>query len=100
MPEAYDGLMEVCFKYGFSPRVLVHVPEPTQALLLAATGLGLAPVPEAMERVNIEGLRFLPFADAVLGTRLALVTRADEQAQAVKILRHHALAAARVEETP
>ena len=93
-PEIYDGLMAACLKCGYSPRVLFHMPRSIHALLLAARGVGLAPVPEFMERMNIEGLHLVPFASDVLKTGLALLTRADEQAETVKILRRHTLVSA------
>ena len=93
-PEIYDGLMAACLKCGYSPRVLFHMPQSIHALLLASQGLGLVPVAELMERLNVNGLHFVPFAPALLSTGLALITRADEQAESVKTLRRHALAAA------
>jgi DNA-binding transcriptional LysR family regulator len=93
-PEIYDGLIEACLKCGYSPRVLFHMPRSIPALFLASRGVGLTPVPESMKSMNIEGLHFVPFASDVLSTALALITRADEQAESVKILRRHALACA------
>jgi DNA-binding transcriptional LysR family regulator len=93
-PEIYDGLMAACLKCGYAPHVLFHMPQSIHTLLLASRGVGLAPVPEAMEHVNIDGLHFVPFARTVLCTGLALITRADEQAESVKILRRLALASA------
>jgi DNA-binding transcriptional LysR family regulator len=98
-PEIYDGLIAACLKCGYSPRVRFHMPQSIHALLLASRGIGLAPVPEMMERVNIEGLHFVPFASAVLSTGLALITRADDQAESVKVLRRHALATASIPST-
>ena len=93
-PEIYDGLIEACLKCGYSPRVLFHMPRSIHALFLASRGVGLAPVPESMRTMNVEGLHFAPFAPDVLSARLALITRADEQAESVKILRRQAIACA------
>jgi DNA-binding transcriptional LysR family regulator len=93
-PEIYDGLIEACLKCGYSPRVLFHMPRSIHTLFLASRGVGLAAVPESMESVSVEGLHFVPFAHNVLTAGLALITRADEQAESVKILRRHALACA------
>jgi DNA-binding transcriptional LysR family regulator len=93
-PEIYDGLIEACLTCGYSPHVLFHMPRSIHALFLASRGVGFAPVPESMETMKVEGLHFMPFAPDVLSARLALITRADEQAESVKILRREAIACA------
>jgi DNA-binding transcriptional LysR family regulator len=91
-PEVYDGVMAVCQRAGFSPRVICHAPQEISALLLASAGVAATLVPASIRGLHAEDLHFASLAGNILETSLALITRADEHIAGVKLLRKRALA--------
>jgi DNA-binding transcriptional LysR family regulator len=93
-PETYDQIIGACERIGFSPRLLVHAPQPACALLLASAGVGATFVPASIRPLHGEELHFASLAGDVLQESLALISRADEHVAGVSLLRKHALAVA------
>jgi len=59
----YDRVMGLAAAAGFTPRVVIEAHQMSTIVSLAAIGLGVSVVPEAMRRVSIEGLALRPLID-------------------------------------
>jgi DNA-binding transcriptional LysR family regulator len=78
-PAFHNAVVAMCRTAGLAP-TLVETSEPRveHALLLVATGAGMALVPEsAAERYAAPGIRFVPLVGAEPAFQTAVVTRPD-----------------------
>jgi DNA-binding transcriptional LysR family regulator len=78
-PAFYDAVLSGCRTAGISPQVVdVSEPNVEHALLLVASGVGIALLPaSAAERYSAVGVSFRPLGPFGPTTQLALVSRAD-----------------------
>jgi DNA-binding transcriptional LysR family regulator len=78
-PAFYDAVLGGCRTAGISPHLIdLSEPQVEHALLLVASGLGVALLPaSAAERFNTVGVSFRPLDPPAPTTELALVSRAD-----------------------
>jgi DNA-binding transcriptional LysR family regulator len=75
-PGLHDAIVAACLRAGFSPHVGQEAPRMASTLGLVAAGLGVSIVPASMQRMNVEGVTFVPFAgDPGLTAPLFLATR-------------------------
>ena len=75
-PGLHDAIVAACLRAGFSPTVGQEAPRMSSTLGLVAAGLGVSIVPASMQRMNVEGVAFVPFRrDPGLTAPLLLVTR-------------------------
>lgn len=75
-PGLHDAIVAACLRAGFSPNVGQEAPRMASTLGLVAAGLGVSIVPASMQRMNLEGVDFIPFAgDPGLVAPLFLATR-------------------------
>jgi DNA-binding transcriptional LysR family regulator len=75
-PGLHDAIVAACLRAGFSPTVGQEAPRMSSTLGLVAAGLGVSIVPASMQRMNVEGVAFVPFhGDAGLVAPILLVTR-------------------------
>jgi len=75
-PGLHDAIVAACLRAGFSPTVGQEAPRMSSTLGLVAAGLGVSIVPASMQRMNVEGVAFVPFrGDPGLAAPLLLVTR-------------------------
>jgi DNA-binding transcriptional LysR family regulator len=75
-PGLHDAIVAACLRAGFSPTVGQEAPRMASTLGLVAAGLGVSIVPASMQRMNVEGVAFVPFrGDPGLVAPLLLVTR-------------------------
>jgi DNA-binding transcriptional LysR family regulator len=75
-PGLYDAIVAACLRAGFSPTVGQEAPRMSSTLGLVAAGLGVSIVPASMQRMNVEGVAFVPLrGDPGLVAPLLLVTR-------------------------
>lgn len=94
-PGLYDAIMSACLAAGFSPQVGQEAPRMSSTLGLVASGLGVAIVPAAMARMNMEGVAFATLAGApALTAPLMLATRRHERASLVQRFRQDVIEAA------
>jgi DNA-binding transcriptional LysR family regulator len=63
-PGLHDAIIAACQTAGFSPQVGQEAPRLPSTLSLVAAGLGVTIVPASMRRMNVEGIAWLPIADA------------------------------------
>ena len=80
---------------GFEPRVADRTPDVFTALVLAASGFGVAVVPEPCRAIDLPGLRFCEIADAERSFELVLAHRRNERAPACRALIDRVRTAAR-----
>lgn len=84
-PGLYDTITDLCAAAGFRPSVDIEVHQLPTIVSLAATGLGVSIVPEALSNAAMEGARFLPLRDPGAEATLAVAWRnRDDRA----VLRH------------
>ena len=69
---------QACLAAGFLPRRTHEVAEASIMLTLVAAGLGVAVLPESALALHVEGVQFVPVADAVY-IDLALAWRSDDR---------------------
>jgi DNA-binding transcriptional LysR family regulator len=74
----HDETIAACRKAGFSPRIGQQAPRITSTLGLVAAGLGVAIVPESMERMTMDGVVFRQLSGAQPTAFLGLASRRGE----------------------
>lgn len=79
----HDKAMALCRDAGFTPRVVLEAHQMSTIVSLAAAGLGVSIVPDAMRRVSIDNMALLPIAHPDATMDLSIATRADDQRPAV-----------------
>lgn len=80
----YDKVVSLCAATGFRPNVVLEAHQMSTMVVLAATGLGIAIVPEAMRRLQVEGCRFVLIADVGASMVLAVVHRLGDERTIVR----------------
>ncbi|MFL5298652.1 MAG: LysR family transcriptional regulator [Phenylobacterium sp.] len=94
-PGLHDAIVAACLRAGFSPMVGQEAPRMASTLGLVAAGLGVSIVPASMQRMNVEGVAFVPFrGDPGLTAPLLLVTRRRGRSAVVERFRTQVKAAA------
>ena len=94
-PGLYDAILSACLAAGFSPNVGQEAPRISSTLSLVGAGLGVAIVPAAMQRMNVEGVAFLRLKGAKgLVAPLFLATRKRDRSTLVASFRREVRAAA------
>lgn len=84
-PGLHDTIMALCAAAGFQPSVDIEVHQLPTIVSLAATGLGISIVPEALSNAAMEGAVFIPLRDSAAKVALAVAFRArDDRA----VMRH------------
>ena len=71
----YDRVMALARAAGFVPRVEIEAHQMSTMVSLAAIGLGIAIVPEAMRRVGVDGVAFLDLDDPLAHVDLFVAHR-------------------------
>jgi DNA-binding transcriptional LysR family regulator len=75
-PGLHDAIVAACLRAGFSPNVGQEAPRMASTLGLVAAGLGVSVVPASMQRMNVEGVTFVPLTgDPGLVAPLFLASR-------------------------
>lgn len=80
----HDKVFALCAAAGFVPRVVLEANQMSTIIGLAAAGVGISIVPEAMRRVQVDGGRFVPLTDPGASMVFALARRADDDRPAVR----------------
>ena len=86
-PVAYDTIVAVCMRAGFSPRFGHEVHNDQAILGLVACGLGLALVPELTTRMTMPGVVYLRLVEEYAVTPLSVVVGAAGPPEAALLLR-------------
>ena len=77
-PALYDTIIGLCAVAGFRPSVDIEVHQLPTIVSLAATGLGISIVPEALSNAAMEGARFVPLRDPGAEVTLAVAFRSGD----------------------
>ncbi len=85
-PVAYDTVVAVCMRAGFSPRFSQEAHNDQAILGLVACGLGCALVPDMTTRVAVRGVSYLPFAEPYAVTPLSVIVHAAGPPEAALLL--------------
>lgn len=80
----YDKVMSLCSVAGFHPQVILEAHQMSTIVGLAAAGLGVSVVPEAMRRIQVDGARFVRLTDANATMVLAVAHRSGDDRAAVR----------------
>ncbi|HVI49926.1 MAG TPA: LysR family transcriptional regulator [Candidatus Sulfotelmatobacter sp.] len=80
----YDKVISLCAAAGFHPHVVLEAHQMSTMIALTATGLGVAVVPEAMKRLQVEGCRFVALEDAGASMVLAVAHRLGDDRSSVR----------------
>ncbi|MDT0441446.1 LysR family transcriptional regulator [Streptomyces johnsoniae] len=86
-PVAYDTIVAVCMRAGFSPRFSQEAHNDQAILGLVACGLGLALVPDMTTRVAVRGVSYLPLAEPYAVTPLSVIVHAASPPEPALLLR-------------
>ena len=77
-PGLHDTIMGLCAAAGFQPSVDIEVHQLPTIVSLAATGLGISIVPEALGNAAMEGAVFIPLRDSAAKVALAVAFRGQD----------------------
>jgi DNA-binding transcriptional LysR family regulator len=80
----YDKVMSLCAGAGFHPHVALEAHQMSTIVGLAAAGLGVSVVPEAMRRIHVDGARFVPLVEADATMVLAVAHKDGDSRPAVR----------------
>lgn len=80
----FDKVMTLCAAAGFAPRVAVEAHQMSTVVTLAAVGMGVSIVPEALRRLNTDGVAFRPIDDDGAFMDLIAARRADDDTAVVR----------------
>jgi DNA-binding transcriptional LysR family regulator len=79
----YDKVIDLCAAAGFAPQIVLEAHQMSTIVGLAATGIGISMVPEAMRRVQVDGVRFVPLTDRGASMVFAVAYRPGDTRPAV-----------------
>lgn len=68
----YDEIFSACQAAGFDPQVIQLAPQLTSAINLVAAGLGISIVPEAIEQVQLDQVRYIDIREPAPRAQLSL----------------------------
>ncbi|NIY69262.1 LysR substrate-binding domain-containing protein [Streptomyces malaysiensis] len=77
----YKRVLAACKRAGFEPSPLVEVSETATLVVFVAAGHGVALVPQSVQSLSLEGVTYVPLADAE-AVDLLLVCRMDRMSPA------------------
>ncbi len=83
-PGLYDTITGLCAAAGFRPSVDIEVHQLPTIVSLAATGLGISIVPQALSNAAMEGARFIPLRDPGAEVTLAVAWRHRDDRAAMR----------------
>jgi DNA-binding transcriptional LysR family regulator len=83
----YDQVFALCRRAGFTPRVAHRVPDLHAAIALVAAGLGIGPVPAAIQGFKRKGVVYRPLRPHTFGIEMGLAWRRDDDSALVQQFR-------------
>jgi DNA-binding transcriptional LysR family regulator len=95
----YDQVFTLCRRAGFTPHVAQLVPDVQAAIALVAAGLGISPVPAAIQRFKRKGVVYRPLRPRTLRIEMGLAWRRDDNSALVQQFRRVAREMARRTDT-
>jgi DNA-binding transcriptional LysR family regulator len=83
----HDAVFALCRRAGFTPRVAYGVPDVQAAIALVAAGLGISPVPAAIQGFKRKGVVYRPLRPRTLRIEMGLAWRRDDDSASVQQFR-------------
>jgi DNA-binding transcriptional LysR family regulator len=83
----YDQVFTLCRRAGFTPRIAQLVPDVQAAIALVAAGLGISPVPAAIQVFKRKGVVYRPLRPHTLSIEMGLAWRRDDNSALVQQFR-------------
>jgi DNA-binding transcriptional LysR family regulator len=83
----YDQVFAVSRRAGFTPRVAHRVPDLHAVIALVAAGLGIGPVPAALQGFKRRGVAYRPLRPHTFGIEMGLAWRRDDDSALVQQFR-------------
>lgn len=79
----YEHVMNLCREAGFAPRISQEAREASTIIGLVAAGFGVAILPQSCDHIHVEGISYVPLADANAMSEIHVVYREDERSPLV-----------------
>ncbi len=95
----YDQVFTLCRRAGFTPRIAQLVPDVQAAIALVAAGLGISPVPAAIQEFKRKGVVYRPLRPHTFRSEMGLAWRRDDDSALVQQFRRVAREMARRTDT-
>jgi len=86
LPGGYGRLAMMCARAGFHPREAAYVRQWITAAMLVSFGEGIAIVPSALQRANIERVHYVPLDDEDAQTTSNFIWNPESMSPAVRAL--------------
>jgi DNA-binding transcriptional LysR family regulator len=80
----HDEVFTLCRRAGFTPRVAHGVPDVQAAIALVAAGLGISPVPAAIQGFKRKGVVYWPLRPPTFRIEMGLAWRRDDDSALVQ----------------
>lgn len=80
----YDAIVTACGNAGYSPNVVQEAPRMLSTLSLVAAGLGVSVVPESMQSLAVDGVRYRALAGTGLRAPIILLARKENVSPAAR----------------
>lgn len=91
----HDEVFTLCRRAGFTPRVAYGVPDVQAAIALVAAGLGISPIPAAIQGFKRKGVVYRPPRPHTFRIEMGLAWRRDDDSALVQQFRRVAREVAR-----
>jgi DNA-binding transcriptional LysR family regulator len=79
----HDHVISLCRHAGFQPQVAQEAQEASTIIGLVAAGLGVSILPASCEHIRVEGVSYVPLAEAEAMSHIHVVYRQDERSALV-----------------
>jgi DNA-binding transcriptional LysR family regulator len=78
-PGLYDSIIASCQRAGFSPILGQEAPQIPSIVYLVAAGFGVSLVPQSIEQIHAEGVRYVPIEGEAPKAPIAVAYRKDDR---------------------
>jgi DNA-binding transcriptional LysR family regulator len=79
----HEHVMNLCRGAGLAPRISQEAREASTIIGLVAAGFGVAILPQSCDHIHVEGVRYVPLAEAHAMSEIHVVYREDERSPLV-----------------
>ncbi|GAB2583287.1 LysR family transcriptional regulator [Dyella jejuensis] len=75
----YEHVLALCRDAGFAPHIAQEAREASTIIGLVAAGLGVSILPQSCSHIQVEGISYIPLAEATAMSEIHVVYREDER---------------------
>ena len=79
----HEHVLSLCRDAGFAPRISQEAREASTIIGLVAAGFGVAILPQSCDHIHVEGISYVPLAEANAMSEIHVVYRDDERSPLV-----------------